>query len=86
MGGFLQIIFGLNKNIPFIKEGNQYLKIENENIYWKLSPFQKVKKIAFKNVRRIKIFNDEIFIETIDRIEHYLPIKKIRNQEKWSSS
>jgi hypothetical protein len=82
LGGILNILMGLRKNKPIVKEGSQYLKIEDGKILWKLSPVHNNKTVLFREIKNIKFLQEEIYIETTDRTEHCIPIKKVVNDEK----
>lgn len=79
--GIISLLFPTIFLKPFVPKG-EFIKIDNENITWKIKPERKTKTIIRSEIEKIKFYVGQIHFTTTSGEKHILESHKIYNEEK----
>lgn len=82
LGGLCSFLLALIGNKPLLKEGQYFLRIDNQKVYSKLGKFVTTDEVTFDEIKKIDIREREIIFGLKNGTEVRVDIKKIQNENK----
>lgn len=82
LGGFLILIFSLNRFKPLIIKGDHYLLIDDNKISIKLGKYRKLNEIYKDEIKQIRLENNKVVLTLTNRKDVWINTLKIQNNDK----